>query len=424
VSEIQHLLDDDTLLLEYFLGEERSYLWVVSRTSVIDVVFIPKRSDIESAAKAFYESISRPPSASGDGRSRTTRGKNAGPSDESRAAALSQMLLGPVADRLGTKRLLIVGDGILHYLPFGALPVPAQQTTIEQKSLRAGQRTSAPYLIEQHEIVYVPSASVLAVLRSQTDDVKPAPLSVVVLADPVFGLDDDRLKTTKQITQSAGVHAQNVATPQGPNAGEHKTRSGLDLVRLSGTIREAEAIHDAIPTPGTTKIATGFEASRATVMKLQNEAYRIVHFATHGDLDTEHPELSSIVLSLRDADGRPQDGFLRLHDIYNLKLPADMIVLSACSTGLGSVIRGEGLVGLTRGFMHAGSPRVVASLWRVEDLSTSELMSRFYQHIAKDGMAPSLALRQAQVDMLRRKSQRSPYHWAGFVLQGEWRAIR
>jgi CHAT domain-containing protein len=161
-------------------------------------------------------------------------------------------------------------------------------------------------------------------------------------------------------------------------------------------------------------------------MKLQTEQYRIIHFATHGDLDTEHPELSAIVLSLFDSQGRDlkDDGFLRLHDIYNMKLPADMIVLSACKTALGQMLKGEGLIGLTRGFMHAGSPRVVASLWRVEDLGTSELMKRFYQHMARENMSPPSALRQAQIEMLRSKRWNSPYFWAGFVLQGEWSAIR
>jgi CHAT domain-containing protein len=161
-------------------------------------------------------------------------------------------------------------------------------------------------------------------------------------------------------------------------------------------------------------------------MKLQEEQYRIIHFATHGDLNTEHPELSAIVLSLFDSQGRDlkEDGFLRLHDIYNMKLPADLIVLSACKTGLGQLLKGEGLIGLTRGFMHAGSPRVVASLWRVEDLGTAELMKRFYQHMARGNMAPPSALRQAQIELLRSKRWNSPYFWAGFVLQGEWNAIR
>ncbi len=391
VSEIQQLLDDDTLLLEYFLGDERSYLWLVSRTSIIGVASLPKRSEIESAAVAFYNSLSRPDS-------------------QPNGRALSQMLLGSVADKLGTKRLVIVGDGVLQYLPFAALPVPSPVSG-----------NSVPYLIEEHEIGYLPSASVLRVLRTEKGDRKSAPLSVVVLANPVFDAGDERLKITMRPSLSAKGGAQNKATTKMVDT--NKLRSGLQLVPLPATEKEALSIRDAIQAPQKATIALGFEASRPTVIKLQTEGYNIVHFATHGDLNTEHPELSSIILSLFDSQGRPQEGFLRLHDIYNLKLPADLIVLSACSTGLGSIIRGEGLIGLTRGFMHAGSPRVVASLWRVEDLGTSELMRRFYQHMAREAMSPSLALRQAQIDMLRSRRWSSPYDWAGFVIQGDWRAI-
>jgi CHAT domain-containing protein len=289
----------------------------------------------------------------------------------------------------------------LQYLPFAALPSPSG-------------RVAASYLIEEHEVVYLPSASVLRVLRTETGDRKPAPLSVAVLADPVFGAGDERLKTSKQTPQPDKVGEQSSSSPA--------LRDKI-WVPLPSTEKEADDIVKALPAPARKDIFSGFNASRATVMKLQDQGYRIVHFATHGDLNTEYPELSSIVLSLVDSRGEPQDGFLRLHDIYNLKLPADLIVLSACTTGLGRIIKGEGLISLTRGFMHAGAPRVVASLWRIEDLGTSELMKRFYQHLAKDRMSPHLALRQAQVDMLRSRRWRSPYFWAGFVIQGEWRAI-
>ena len=396
LGEIQNLLDDETLLLEYFLGEEKSYLWLVSRTSIVGVDSLPKRTEIESRAGAFYKSLTQRASNLNNRRSRTGPKNDDASSARANPGALSQILLGPIADRIGKKRLLIVGDGVLQYLPFGALPTPAP------RSLKAQKGLPKPYLIEEHEIVYLPSASTLAVLRREADGRKPAPLSVAVLADPIFTAEDDRYKAVRQ-------------TPT--------LRSGLELVPLPATEKEAEAIREAMQPNGRTKIAKGFEASRATVLELQDQGYRIVHFATHGDLDAEHPELSSIVLSLLDSSGRPQDGFLRLHDIYNLRLPAELIVLSACSTGLGRIIKGEGLIGLTRGFMHAGSPRVVASLWRVEDLGTSELMKRFYQHMAKEGMAPPMALRQAQVEMLRSKRWKSPYHWAGFVLHGEWKQI-
>ena len=165
----------------------------------------------------------------------------------------------------------------------------------------------------------------------------------------------------------------------------------------------------------------GFDANRAVALGPELGKYRIVHFATHGFLNDEHPELSGLVLSLFDAQGRPQDGYLRLHDIYNLKLPVELVVLSACNSGLGKEIRGEGLVGIVRGFMYAGAARVVASLWKVEDEATAALMKRFYQKMLQEGLPPAKALRMAQLDVRQQKRWQSPYYWAAFVLQGEWK---
>jgi CHAT domain-containing protein len=167
--------------------------------------------------------------------------------------------------------------------------------------------------------------------------------------------------------------------------------------------------------------AVDFDASRETVMSADLGQYRIIHLAAHGLLDGERPELSGIVLSLYDRQGRPQNGFLRLDDVYNLSLMADLVVLSACQTGLGKEYRGEGLVGLTRGFMFAGAARVVASLWKVDDAATADLMKRFYAKMLRDGLRPAAALRQAQIEMHGQKARGSPYYWAGFLIQGEWR---
>jgi CHAT domain-containing protein len=167
--------------------------------------------------------------------------------------------------------------------------------------------------------------------------------------------------------------------------------------------------------------ALDFAANRATALGSNLIRYRIIHFATHSLLNSQHPELSGIVLSLVDEEGRPQDGFLRLHDIYNLRLAADLVVLSACKTGLGKEIKGEGLVGLTRGFLYAGAPRVVASLWKVDDHATAELMKLFYQRMLRDGLRPAAALRRAQMDMSKQPRWAAPYYWAGFTIQGEWK---
>ncbi len=185
---------------------------------------------------------------------------------------------------------------------------------------------------------------------------------------------------------------------------------------------EAAAIQDAAAT-GQATIAMGFDASRERVMADNLAEYRIVHFATHGLLNEENPELSGVVLSLVNEQGKEQNGFLRLHEIYNLNLPVEMVVLSACQTGLGKKIKGEGLVGLTRGFMYAGAPRVVASLWSVDDWATAELMSIFYRKMLRERLSPAAALRAAQNQIRQQKQWRLPVYWAGFVLQGEWRNI-
>jgi CHAT domain-containing protein len=148
--------------------------------------------------------------------------------------------------------------------------------------------------------------------------------------------------------------------------------------------------------------------------------YRYVHFATHGYLDTARSGLSAIVLSMIDDQGNPQDGFLRTHDIYNLKLPAELVVLSACETGLGKDVKGEGIEGLTRGFMYAGARRVVVSLWNVNDKATAALMQRLYVEMLRQRKTPSAALRAAQIQLLRTRQWQSPYYWAAFVMQGEW----
>jgi len=228
----------------------------------------------------------------------------------------------------------------------------------------------------------------------------------------VFSASDSRLtgKISAAEEDSAFVDAERSAA-----------ESGLDgLVRLRFSRQEAEEIARLAGDKRNLK-ALDFSANRATATDARLGDYRIVHFATHGLINNQNPDLSGIVLSLVDQKGQPQNGFLRLYDIYNLKLNADLVVLSACQTALGKEIKGEGLVGLTRGFMYAGSPRVVASFWRIDDRATADIMRRFYESMLKDGKSPAAALRAAQVSMLSEKRWQSPHYWAAFTLQGEWR---
>jgi CHAT domain-containing protein len=227
--------------------------------------------------------------------------------------------------------------------------------------------------------------------------------TLALLADPVFEADDPRLVTLrkKKATDSASARRESF--------------SRLPFSRI-----EAEGIARLVPKNSLLK-ATGFQANRAMATSPELSRYRIIHFATHGMLNSEHPLLSGLAFSLINKNGVPQDGFLRMHEIYNLRLPADLVVLSACQTALGEEIKGEGLVGLTRGFMHAGAQRVVASLWQVDDVATADLMQRFYRGMLKENLRPAAALRAAQIEMSKSPRWSSPYYWAGFVMQGEWR---
>jgi len=409
-SEIQQLLDADSVLLEYSLGEKRSYVFAVMPSSV-NVYELPKQAVIESAAKRLYRLLSaRNTLVLGETRAQRQmrlRQSQAGYAES--VQRLGQMLLSPVAEQIKGKRLLIVGDGALQYIPFAVLPSPR---------LNTGPRKP---LIAEHEIVNLPSASILSVLRREASRRKPAAKGIMVLADPVFGLNDDRLRGPLQ--------AVNLAA--GPSLAAHEfsldrsaretgiSRNGV-FPRLPFSRREAESIY-ATAKPGDVTEALDFDASKATAMSHELGDYRIVHLATHGLVNSEHPELSGLVFSLFDKKGQSQDGFLRLTDIYNLNLNADLVVLSACQTALGKQINGEGLIGITRGFMYAGSARVVASLWKVDDEATAELMKKFYEGILKDGQTPAEALRAAQMWMRNQNRWKAPYYWAGFILMGEWK---
>jgi CHAT domain-containing protein/Tfp pilus assembly protein PilF len=414
MTEMQkQILDPETLLLEYSLGENASYLFVVSHTAITSHQ-LPKRSEIEEATRQVRELLTAPQPRPGDtAAKRRARIREERANYWTQAAALSRMLLGPAAQQLGAKRLLIVADGALQYLPFGALPVP--QSPRPSPFHRKGTHPASPTpLIVEHEIVHLPSASTLAALRRELAGRKPAPKAVAVIADPVFSADDARVRLA---ASDHKVLARNQAPSELTRA---LTDVRGELTRLLMTRDEAQAILSLTP-PSSRLGALDFRASRATGTSDELSQYRIVHFATHGLLNSQHPKLSGLVLSLVDERGQPQDGFLQLHEIFNLRLPAELVVLSACQTGLGKEIRGEGLVGLTRGFMYAGAARVMASLWQVDDAATSELMKRLYRGMLQEGKRPAAALRAAQVEMWRKPQWQSPYYWGAFVLQGEWK---
>lgn len=427
----QQVLDDKTLLLEYTLGYERSYLWAVTENSVTSYE-LPPRAEIEEAARRVYDLLLAHQPVSGE--TLAQRQARIVAADEQywqQAAALSRIVLGPVAGQMENKRLLIVADGALQYVPFGALTppraAPEGRDTQSQTNSTDGPDELLPLMMD-HEIVNLPSASTLAVLRKETARRAPAPMAVAVLADPVFEKDDPRIPYAFRAHASAAPEQAKVTEQAGaveePQSAVGDIGAHVDaqssIPRLLASREEAEAIMQVTPTGAGLK-AVGFDASRATATSPELSKYRIVHFATHGRINSARPELSGVLLSMVDQRGQPQNGFLRLHDIYNLNLPVDLVVLSACDTGLGKDVKGEGLIGLTRGFMYAGASSVMASLWKVDDEATAELMKRFYSGMLKDGLPPAAALRSAQMRMRQQKPWRSPYYWAAFVLQGEYR---
>jgi CHAT domain-containing protein len=317
------------------------------------------------------------------------------------------MLLSPVINQLGNKRLAIVGDGILQTVPFAALP-------ISQGGTEGGQNGGYTPLIVQHEIVNLPSASSLAILREQVQGRTPAPKKVAVIADPVFEENDPRF----QIASSTKTETNDVKKIVLRQSLEDFL--GKSFGRLEYTRQEAEVIFALVP-DNLERLALDFNANRNTAINPNLAEYQIVHFATHGLLNESQPELSGLVFSLYDEQGTEKAGFLQLSDIFNLTLSADLVVLSACQTGVGQNIRGEGLVSLTRGFMYAGAERVVVSLWAVADNSTSELMQNYYRKILETGSNPATAMREVQLEMIQSNNYNAPYYWAAFVFQGEWK---
>lgn len=339
----RRLLDRDTLLLEYRLGEERSFLWAATPGSLTSFE-LPGRAAIEEVAIAARD-------LAAGSRSRTTEISSRRP-----LAELSQLLLDPVAPLLPGKRLLVVGDGIFQSLPFAALPEPGRGEP----------------LVARHEIVSLPSASALGVLRQEVAGRPRAPKTLWVLAAPDSG-------------------------------------PGFALRYAS---QEAAAILQLVP-PREGFAVQGREATRAAVLNGGLRDYRILHFATHGFFGPTDPGGGRLVLA--------RSGFLHLADIYELDLRADLVVLSACRSALGREVRGEGMMSMTRGFFYAGAERVLVSLWNVNDRVTVDLMQRFYRGMFTEGLSPAAALRAAQDGIRRQARWRAPYYWAGFTLQGEWR---
>ncbi len=417
------VLDENSILLEYALGEEKSFLWIVSKND-FQTIELPAKSEIENLARKFYEALTA--------RNKQIKFETANEREDRIFIAdsdlqkfsreLSVKIIAPAARFIENKQLLIVADGALQYVPFAALQVPSSKFKVQSEDNKGnGQRTmnKEHFLIETNEIVNLPSASVLAVLRNETANRQIPAKTLAVLADPIFDKTDERFQ---EIARKTKPKPEFIAVSKNKTRGGGSefslTRDGLDLPRLPFTRREADLISATVPENKREKLLD-FSVNKAAAMSSGLSDFQYIHFATHGFINNENPELSGIVFSMLDEKGMERDGFLRVGDIYNLKFPAEMVVLSGCQTGLGKEIKGEGLIGLTRGFMYAGTKRVTVSLWDVNDEGTSELMARLYHEMFGKKISPAKALRLAQISLINSKKWNNPYFWSTFILQGE-----
>ncbi len=424
LAEVQQkVLDEQTVLLEYALRSDASYLWVVGQSSVA-LHKLPPRLTIDQAATNLRSQLipsSLQRRIVGIDVADANRGLSlSGPAPADTAGFVSasnsvyKTVLEPAAAAIGDKRLLIVADGALNYIPFEVL----------LKSGDAGDFASLNYLVKTNEIIYAPSASVVGFIKQQRG--QPTSRKMLIIADPVFNSNDARAQKAATPAASAEVRGLGIQSALsdvvGPTAPAASTGPmvGLPLARLTGTRTEAEQISQLAKTSGgQADVWLDLDANEDNLVSRDISSYRIIHVATHGLLNAERPQFTGVVLSL--VGNKNGDGFLRTDEVFNLRLGSPLVVLSACETGLGKEKRGEGVMGLTRAFMYAGAPTVGVSLWSVADKSTADLMTDFYRRLLAGESSTSGALRAAQLSMIETKKYSAPFYWAPFVLVGDWK---
>jgi CHAT domain-containing protein/tetratricopeptide (TPR) repeat protein len=420
----QKVLDDKTVLLEYSLGSDSSYLFAVTQSGLSLFKLSPK-AEVNKLATDFRAQLIPPKLQRrlvGIDVAEDQRGLGLaqGPAEnvEAFAAAsnaLYRAVIEPAAGLIGEKRLLIVADGALNYVPFEALV----------KTREGADYASLNYLIKSNEIVYAPSASVIAAIRGSSPTLREGS-GILVIADPIFNADDARLKgirvaQTSGESRGLGLALESAVKDVAGSADVPSASSGFRLTRLLGTRAEAEEIANIARTGGAKpEVWIDLGANEENMKTHDVTNFRVVHIATHGLLNVERPQFTGVVLSL--VGNTTADGFLRTDEIFNLRMGAPLVMLSACETGLGKEKRGEGVIGLTRAFMYAGAPTVGVSLWSVADKSTAELMTDFYRRYLGSTRTPAAgAMREAQLAMIAGKKHSAPFYWAPFVLVGEWR---
>jgi len=392
--DLQHIQekipDDDAVLLEYSLGATNSYAWTITRNEFKSYK-LPPQNVIKEAVQRVYPLLSKAPAPGAENELAQA------------IAKLSQLVLAPIAASLNKQRIIVVADGALNYVPF--------------QLLQASPDAKEP-LVSKYEVINVPSASILGQLRQEKQQRRPRSKILAMFGDPAFDSNYAQLK------DSTAADSVAVVSERGPRALRNveinaDTFDPSTIQPLAYSKFELKNVSE-IAGPKTF-VASGFNASRQMLETMDLSKYSILHFATHGLLDPQNPQRSGFFLSTVDTAGHRQDGFITMQDVYRLQAPVDLVVLSACRTGLGKEVRGEGLIGLTRGFMYAGASSVVASLWKVDDEATAELMKYFYANMLQKGMRPAEALRAAQNTLRQDPQWASPHYWAGFTLQGEFK---
>ena len=396
VAEIQQQLlkDDDTLLIEYSLGRERSYVWAVTRGGIATYE-LPGESVIVEEARKVYEGL-KSESANSDSLTVATN-------------RLSELILTPLKTETDKRTLIVVADGALNYIPFQMLTSP----------------TNGDPLVAQWEVINVPSASVLSELQQEQAVRKHKSKTLALFGDPVYQSNYTERIQSEKGKQIATLKTDDDASAQRVQRDIEVAGDRFDPNSIQGLFHvqlELASLQQAVPADESL-VMTGFAATSEQLKNADLNDYAILHIATHGFLDPKDPEHSGLALSTMSPEGKPLDGFLYLREIYGLRIPVNLVVLSACQTALGKNVRGEGLIGLTRGFMYAGASSVVASLWKVDDAATAELMRRFYGNMLERGMNKSAALRDAQNSMRQDPKWRAPYYWAAFTLQGDYRQV-
>lgn len=383
------MLDGETVLLEYALGRDQSYLWLISRHA-LETVLLPGEAEIEEKAQTVYsllnarnESLAFETSIE-----KQSRIEKADRDFPKAALELSRILLGDILPKIKNKRLLLVCDGALLLTPFNALPYPNQPETP---------------VLDHHEVIQAPSASVLYHLQKAAP--KHHDKTLAIFADPVFSAGDIRIK---EPVPNGGVAAWN-------------TRSSnlFKLPRLPYTRTEAHAITDLLDKDQYIE-ALDYDANLQNFRNFDLQRCHIIHLATHGYVDPRWPELSGLMFSRVDSEGKSREWMLTLSEVFSLRLNADLVVLSACRTAMGREFKGEGLIGLSYGFMNAGAGSVVASLWNIQDETTAKLMGLFYKNLLHKKQPPAQALREAQQSLRQDPERQSPYFWSAFTYQGPW----